>query len=48
MNDEKFCPLTKMTCKGDECALFRLDECALFTLADKVDEIARELYYLRK
>lgn len=47
-NDEKFCPLCNMTCKGEECGLWSYGECAFLTLASKVDEITTELFYIRK
>ena len=39
-NDEKMCPLTKMTCYGKECAWWRLGECAVM-------DAALELYGIR-
>ena len=46
--EEKFCPITKMTCKGNECALWCYGDCAVLTLAEKAEDIARELYTIRK
>ena len=46
--EEKFCPITKMTCKGSECALFMYGACAVITLAEKAEDIAQELYTIRK
>jgi hypothetical protein len=47
-NDEKKCPLTKMTCWGDECGLWNYGECALMTLARKSEDTGIELYTIRK
>ena len=47
-NDEKKCPLTKMTCWGGECGLWNWGECGLLTLSRKTEEASNELYAIRK
>lgn len=47
-NDEKMCPLTKMTCYGNECGMWNSGECAVRTLARKAESASDELYYIRK
>lgn len=46
--DEKFCPLCNMTCKGEECGWWHFGECAMVTLAQKAEDTANELFYIRK
>lgn len=55
MNDEKKCPLTKMTCYGKECAWWHLTNCAVISLVSKLHvigmeqfQIRNELYLIRK
>ena len=48
MNDEKMCPLTKMTCYGKECGWWAKDKCGLLVLAQKAEEIDLELYGVRR
>ena len=47
-NDEKFCPLCNMTCKGEKCGLWIYGVCAFVALASKAEYKANELYYIRK
>ena len=47
-NDEKFCPICKMTCRGDACGLWCYGECGILTIAQKSENIAHELFYIRK
>ena len=47
-NDEKKCPLTKMTCYGEECGWWWANECAVNTLANAVQETANESYIIRR
>lgn len=47
-NDEKRCPLTKMICYGEECAWWYFGECALVSMTNRAQNIADELYYIRK
>ena len=47
-NDEKMCPLTKMTCYGKECAWWYFGDCAVATLAAKTEEYTNEMYFVRK
>lgn len=46
--DEKKCPLTKMTCYGDHCGLWHTGECALLTAARKCEDAANDIYWLRR
>lgn len=48
MDDEKKCPLTKMTCYGAECALWCFGECGLALQARKIDDMTNDLYLIRK
>jgi hypothetical protein len=48
VNDEKRCPLTKMTCYGKECAWWYFGECAMVSLINHAQNVADELYYIRK
>ena len=47
-NDEKYCPICKMTCRGEGCAMGCFGECGFLTLAYKAEDIAHELFYIRK
>lgn len=55
-NDEKMCPLTKMTCYGKECAWWRHPGCcAISTISNalhgrdlEVSRIANELCMIRQ
>ena len=54
--EEKFCPLTKMTCKGSECAWWRQPGCCAMSaltssihgLDLEVSRVANELYMIRQ
>lgn len=46
--DEKMCPLTKMTCYGGECGWWYFGECAMISMANRAQNITDELYYIRK
>ena len=48
MDDEKKCPLTKMTCYGAECAMWYFGECAMISMTNRGQNVADELYYIRK
>lgn len=48
MNDETMCPLTKMTCYGKECAWWYSGECAMISMTNRTQNVADELYYIRK
>ena len=47
-NDEKKCPLTKMTCYGEECGWWRESECAVKSLACAARVNADETYTIRR
>ena len=55
-NDEKMCPLTKMTCYGKECAWWRQPGCCAISaitgsihgLDLDVSWVANELYMIRQ
>ena len=39
-NDEKMCPLTKMTCYGKECGLWdRSGRCAIAAMSDHAKDV---------
>lgn len=46
--DEKMCPLTKMTCYGGECGWWYFGECGMALLARKTEEISNDLYRVRR
>lgn len=48
MSDEKMCPLTKMTCYGKECGWWYSGECAMISMTNRTQNVADELYYIRK
>lgn len=47
-NDEKKCPLTKMTCYGHECGMWDGRECGLLSIAEEANLIRHELTFIRK
>lgn len=47
-NDEKMCPITKQTCYGKECAWWYFGECATISITNRAQNVADELYYIRK
>ena len=48
MNDEKMCPLTKMTCYGRECAWWYNGDCVVPGVARILNIVGIDLFYLRK
>ena len=48
MNDEKMRPITKQTCYGKECAWWYFGECAMISMTNRCQNVADELYYIRK
>ena len=55
-NDEKFCPVCNMTCKGEECGWWRHPGCCAISaitgsipgLGLEVSRVANELYMIRQ
>ena len=47
-NDEKKCPLTKMTCYGEECGMWADGKCAATALAETALEIKQDVFWIRK
>lgn len=47
-NDEKMCPLTKMTCYGTTCGWWYFGDCAMVDLVKRGQNTSDELYYIRK
>lgn len=47
-NTDKACPLTGLTCCGEDCAIWVEGECALALQARKTEEAANDLYRLRR
>ena len=47
MNDEKMCPLTKMTCYGAECAWWSLTQCVAIDVAQGINTVGKELLHAR-
>lgn len=45
-NDEKFCPLCNMICKGEECGLWSQDRCSFVSLAQSAAYGARDIYWI--
>lgn len=46
-NDEKMCPLTKMTCYGKECAWWRVTDCAVIGAVRELNYTSMELFHIR-
>lgn len=46
-NDEKKCPLTGMTCYGDECAWWHITDCAAIGVLRNLNSISMELFHAR-
>ena len=46
-NDEKMCPLTKMTCYGTECAWWRVMDCAVTNAVRELNYTSMELFHIR-
>ena len=46
-NDEKMCPMTKMTCYGAECGMWHIADCAVISAARNLNSIGLELFHLR-
>lgn len=47
-NDEKMCPLTKMTCYAGECAWWYFGDCAMIDLVNRCQNASDELYHIRR
>ena len=46
-NDEKFCPLCSMTCKGEECGWWHITNCAVIDAVRCLNSTNMELFHLR-
>ena len=46
-NDEKMCPLTKMTCYGENCAWWHITDCAAIAVVRNLNSIGMELFHAR-
>lgn len=46
-NDEKMCPLTKMTCYGGECGWWNVTDCAVISAVRSLNSAGMELFHLR-
>lgn len=46
-NDEKMCPLTKMTCYGAACGWWNTTSCAVIGIARDLNSVGKELFQAR-